>query len=253
MTNGCSKSTFPDMELLGSRDLENFHRISTWIFDLDNTLYPAHCNLFAQVDLRMGEFISKRFGISRDEARHMQKRFYRKYGTTLRGLMTNHGVPPHEFLDYVHDIDLSAIDRDEELCAAIAALPGRKYIFTNGTRQHAENVAGRIGVLAHFDDVFDIAAGNYVPKPHGDSYAAFLDRFSAHGRKAAMFEDLSRNLTVPAELGMVTVLVRAREGTHPDAAIEGLRPDEHGPHVHFSTDHLTGFLEAIVAERDTRG
>ena len=234
-------------------DLTAFGDVATWIFDLDNTLYPAHCNLFAQVDIRMGEFISARFGIDRDEARRMQKRFYREHGTTLRGLMTNHGVPPHEFLDYVHDIDLTPIDRDEELCAAVAALPGKKYIFTNGTRKHAENVAGKIGVLSHFDDVFDIEASNYVPKPHGDSYAAFLDRFAAHASKAAMFEDLSRNLTVPASLGMVTVLVQARAGTHPDASAEGGAPDEIGPHVHYATDNLTGFLETIVAEIDARG
>lgn len=233
--------------------LSPFGEVTTWIFDLDNTLYPAHCNLFAQVDIRMSEFIAARFQIDQAEARRMQKQFYREFGTTLRGLMTNHGVPPHEFLDYVHDIDLSPINRDEELCAAVAALPGRKYIFTNGTRKHAENVAGKIGVLSHFDDVFDIEASNYVPKPHGDSYAAFLDRFAAHGHKAAMFEDISRNLTVPAALGMVTVLVQAREGAHPDASVEGPKPDEMGPHIHYATDNLAIFLEGIVAEIDARG
>lgn len=233
--------------MMDMANLQAFTKVDTWIFDLDNTLYPAHCNLFAQVDLRMGEFISARLNVDRAQAKQIQKGFYRDYGTTLRGLMSEHSVAPREFLDYVHDIDLAPIEPDEELCASIASLPGKKYIFTNGSRAHAENVAGKIGVLSHFDDVFDIEASNYVPKPNEASYAAFLDRFNAHGRPAAMFEDLSRNLEVPARLGMITVLVKARAGTHPDAAAKWVNPEEPGAHVNHTTDDLNSFLTSVIA------
>ncbi len=220
-----------------------------WVFDLDNTLYPPRCNLFQQVDVRMGEFISRLLDIDRVEARKIQKIYYRDYGTTLRGLMAECGIEPKEFLDYVHDIDHSVIPADAALGAAIAALPGRKLIFTNGSRRHAEAVAGRIGILDHFEDIFDIVAADYLPKPHAETYQMFLDEFGIDGKRAAMFEDLSRNLAVPADLGMATILVKPVEGEHPDDRDGWVQPDEGGDHVHHVTSDLTGFLREIVAAR----
>ena len=136
-----------------------------WIFDLDNTLYPAECNLFAQVDQKMGEFIARYLGVPFVYARHLQKTYYRQFGTTLSGLMKVHRMDPKPFLDYVHDLDLTVVREHPELAAAIERLPGRKLIFTNGSRGHAERVAGKLGVLQCFEDIFDIADADYVPKP----------------------------------------------------------------------------------------
>ena len=153
------------MHLIAPASLTPFARVTTWIFDLDNTLYPSECNLFAQVDQRMGQFIAELLGVSYEEAKRVQKDYYYRYGTTLAGLMREHKLPPERFLDFVHDIDLAPVCEAPELGAALARLPGRKFIFTNGSRAHAERVAEKLGVLHHFDELFDIVAGDYVPKP----------------------------------------------------------------------------------------
>ncbi|MGY9015462.1 MAG: pyrimidine 5'-nucleotidase, partial [Rhodospirillales bacterium] len=140
--------------------------IETWVFDLDNTLYPASCNLFAGVDVRIREFVADFLGLEQDEAYKVQKQFFKEYGTTLRGLMDVHGMAPKEYLDYVHAIDLSPVVANPELDKALAALPGRKIIFTNGDTPHAERVMDRLGVKQHFEPVFDIVAAGYVPKPN---------------------------------------------------------------------------------------
>jgi putative hydrolase of the HAD superfamily len=227
-----------------------FGAVETWIFDLDNTLYPAECDLFAQVDRRMGAFIGALLGVDPVEARRVQKRYYRDYGTTLRGLMHEHQVEPLGFLDYVHDIDLSPVPPDRMLCAAIAALPGRKFILTNGTRAHAEKVARRIGVLEHFDDIFDIAAGDFVPKPDPAIYRRFIERLSILPARAAIFEDLSRNLEAPSALGMTTVLVKVAGRPHPDAREDWTPQDETAAHVDHVTDDLSGFLGEILGALD---
>lgn len=222
-----------------------FKQVDVWIFDLDNTLYPPSSDLFSQVDQRMGAFISKLLNLDRIEARKVQKTYYRDYGTTLRGLMQEHGIDPEVFLNYVHDIDHSPILPNRALAEAIKMLPGQKLIFTNGSRRHAEAVAGKIGILNLFDDIFDIAASNYVPKPQHAAYQSFIDAHKINASRAAMFEDLSRNLTVPAELGMATILVTAGDDNHPDAAEDWVRPDERGDHVHHVTQDLTAFLGDI--------
>lgn len=227
------------------KDPNVFSQIDVWIFDLDNTLYPPACDLFGQVDQRMGAYISQLLDLDRIEARKIQKTYYRDYGTTLRGLMQEHNIDPKAFLDYVHDIDHSPIKPDKALREAIDALPGRKLIFTNGSRRHAEAVAGKIGILDLFEGVFDIIASDYIPKPQRASYQAFVKEFEIDTTRAAMFEDLSRNLTIPAELGMATVLVKPGEGEHPDAAEGWVRPDEIGDHIHHITEDLTAFLGDI--------
>lgn len=232
------------MQLVSDTDLKGFNRVESWIFDLDNTLYPAECNLFAEVDQRMGTFISEFLDVGFAEARRVQKDYYYRYGTTLAGLMAEHKLPPERFLDYVHDIDLAPVSKAPALGAAIEQLPGRKYIFTNGSRAHAERVATKLGVLHHFDEVFDIVAGDYVPKPSPDAYKRFLNAHSVEARSASMFEDIPHNLEAPHALGMATVLVHSSYYDHPSQkAIAGWRvlPS----HIHHMTADLTGFLEDI--------
>ena len=224
-----------------------FDATRIWVFDLDNTLYPAECNLFAEVDRRMGEFIARYLGVPYDYARHLQKSYYRQFGTTLSGLMQVHKMEPGPFLDYVHDIDLSPVSAMPELAAAIGALPGRKLIYTNGSRRHAERVAGKLGVLDQFEDIFDIVASNYVPKPHRSPYDAFLAQHGVDPHQAAMFEDMPQNLEAPHALGMTTVLVHSSYMDHPiqQKIKSWTEPPEH---VHHMTEELTGFLGEVAAK-----
>lgn len=224
-----------------------FDHIETWIFDLDNTLYPSSCRLFDQIDERMGAFIAKLLKVDRVEARRIQKQFFYEHGTTLRGLMTDHGVNPDEFLDFVHDIDHSPIPADPALADALQALPGRKLVFTNGTVAHADKVLARLGLVGHFSGIFDIVHADYIPKPALGPYQKFVRDHSIDASRAAMFEDIARNLEVPHRLGMATVLV-----SHPgneDAAIVNGRDEGAQDHVHHRTDNLARFLQAIMADR----
>jgi putative hydrolase of the HAD superfamily len=222
-----------------------FAHVDTWIFDLDNTLYPASCNLFAEVDQRMSDYIAKAIGVPREHARHLQKAYYRQFGTTLAGLMQVHKLPPGPFLDYVHDIDLSLVPKLPELEAAIAALPGRRVIFTNGSRRHAENVALRLGVLHLFEDICDITALDYVPKPEREAFNRLLKRHAIMPAQAAMFEDMPHNLEVAAALGMTTVLVHSDYVDHPvQLKIREWR--EPPGHIHYMTRDLTHFLKTEI-------
>lgn len=222
-----------------------FRDIDTWVFDLDNTLYPPHTNLFAQVDARMGGFISELLGVDLAEARRLQKGYYRDYGTTLRGLMTEHGIDPHAFLSYVHDIDHSPIEPDPALGAVLAELPGRKFVLTNGSRAHAEAIIARLGIAEHFEDLFDIVAARFEPKPAATAYERFVAQHAITPGRAAMFEDLPRNLAVPKALGMRTVLVVPRDGA-PEGARASWEDEGAGDrHIDHVTDDLAGFLLAI--------
>ena len=228
----------------GAASHEAFARKSVWIFDLDNTLYPAECNLFAQVDQRMGEFIAKQLGVPFDYARHLQKSYYRQFGTTLAGLMRVHKMHPEPFLDYVHDIDVSVVPEAPELRAAIDRLPGRKLIFTNGSRAHAERVAGKLGVLDLFEGISDIASCDYEPKPSAAAFDSMIRHHGVVSQEAAMFEDMPQNLEVPHKLGMATVLVHSTYMDHPiqrDMRNWTALPN----HVHHLTDDLTAFLREI--------
>ena len=210
-----------------------------WIFDLDNTLYPASCNLFAQVDRRISEFIAEHFGIPFAEARDRQKKFFRDYGTTLRGLMVEHDVDPVAYMDYVHDIDVAGVEPSALLTGALDRLPGRKIIYTNGSTRHAENVAGRLGILDRFEAVFDIAAADYVPKPDPRPYAALLERHGVDPRRACMVEDIARNLVPAHALGMTTVWVRGDK----DYERAGVGT---GTHIDHSVDDLPAWLAAVA-------
>ncbi|MEO1252314.1 MAG: pyrimidine 5'-nucleotidase [Pseudomonadota bacterium] len=224
--------------------MPDLRHIDCWVFDLDNTLYAAESRLFDQIDARMSAFIRDRLEIDHVDARRLQKKYYVRYGTTLAGLMKEHGVEPDDFLDFVHDIDLAAISKNPALRSALAALPGRKYIFTNGSARHAENVAGALGVFDQFDDVFDIKAARYTPKPHRPPFEDFVARFDVKPQSAVMFEDIVHNLEAPHALGMTTVLVCSDAAWLADEPHDK-RPARRGdsaPHVHYETDDLAAFL-----------
>src|SRR5580692_8017784 len=221
-----------------------FADIDTWVFDLDNTLYPHHVNLWHQVDARIGEFISAYLKIPADEARRIQKDYYRRYGTSMRGMMTEHGVRADDYLAYVHQIDHSPLEPNPEMGAAIAKLPGRKLVLTNGSTDHADKVLQRLGIDSHFEAVFDIIAAALEPKPAAQTYQKFLEMHDVDASKAAMFEDLARNLVIPHQLGMTTVLVvpdGTRDVVREDWELEG-RGASYVDHV---TDDLTGFLQGL--------
>jgi len=223
-----------------------FGEVETWIFDLDNTLYPHHLNLWQQVDVRIRDYIARYLSLTHDEAFRLQKDLYRRYGTSMRGLMTEHGMSADDFLEYVHEIDHSPLEPNPALGAAIARLRGRKLILTNGTRKHADAVTRRLAIHGHFDDVFDIVAAEFEPKPAAQTYDRFLALHGVEPTRAAMFEDLARNLAVPHRLGMTTVLVvpeRTRDVFRESWELEGR--DE--PHVDHVTDDLAGFLDAIAS------
>jgi putative hydrolase of the HAD superfamily len=224
-----------------------FTHVDTWVFDLDNTLYPHHVNLWQQVDKRIGEFVSRFLHVSPEEARGIQKDYYRRFGTTMRGMMTMHGVRADDYLAYVHQIDHSPLTANPAMGAAIAKLPGRKLILTNGSVDHADKVLERLGLSDHFDAVFDIIAAQLQPKPAQETYQRFLELHDVDPAKAAMFEDLARNLAIPHQLGMTTVLVvpdGSREVVREDWELEG----RDASHVDYVTDNLTGFLHRLSME-----
>lgn len=210
---------------------------TVWLFDLDNTLYPPACRLFDQVDRRMGEFVQAVLGLDDPAAaRRIQKDYLRDYGTTLRGLMDVHGVAPESFLEYVHAIDLSAIGPDPALDAALAVLPGRKLIFTNGSQAHAEGVMDRLGVGRHFEAVFDIAAADYIPKPARTAYERLVARHDLRPEATVFFDDMPRNLAPAAALGMTTVWVASDS----EWALQGHTGNE--SFVHHVTANLADWL-----------
>ena len=223
-----------------------FAHVETWAFDLDNTLYPADCNLFAQIDKRMGEFIMHCLDLPLEQAQRLRETYYYEHGTTLAGLVRLNGVSPQDFLDYVHDIDLSAVLPSPALAAALASLPGRKFIFTNGSRKHAEAVAERLGVSGQFDDICDIhALDDIYPKPMREAYERFASAHRVVPHRAAMFDDLPHNLETAHALGMTTVLVHGLTDHPEHQAIAGWT--ELPVHIHHRTDALAPFLAAVAA------
>lgn len=182
--------------------------IDTWLFDLDNTLYSATSRLFDQIDVRIGEFVAQLFDVDSVEARKIQKSYFREHGTTLRGLMDEHDMAPEEFLEFVHDIDFSSLEPRDGLDAALSALPGRKLIFTNADIPYSRKILARLGVGHHFEDIYDIAAANYVPKPFPPAYDILIERHDVTPESTIFFEDIARNLVPAAALGMTTVWVR---------------------------------------------
>ncbi len=211
----------------------DFSPIEVWIFDLDNTLYPAESQFMGLVEVRMTEFVMRLTGLPFDEARALQKKYLLEQGTTLAGLMANHGVSPHDFMDYVHDVPLDLLKPDTALHAGLARLPGRRLVFTNGSAKHAERVLDHLRLSQYFEDVFHVELAGFVPKPHRGTYDAMLKAHDVDPTRAAFFEDSERNLKPAAELGMTTVLVGPRAVTS-DA-----------PFVHYKAAELASFLASV--------
>jgi putative hydrolase of the HAD superfamily len=225
-----------------------FERTHTWIFDLDNTLYPSECRLFVQVEHRMGEFIAHLLGVPYEHAQQLRRTYYRQFGTTLTGLMTVHRIDPAPFLEYVHDIDLSAVQPSPRLRAAVERLEGRRLIFTNGSRRHAERVAEKVGVLDLIEDICGIEACEYLPKPDPEAFNRMIRAHGVSAGEAAMFEDMPDNLEAPHLLGMTTVLVSSTHPEHPrqrEIVEASVLPD----HIHHLTDDLADFLDSAVPRR----
>ena len=181
--------------------------IESWIFDLDNTLYPASCDLFGLIDTRMTAYVARLTGLERAEARALQKRYFHDYGTTLSGLMAEHGVDPHEFLDEVHAIEMDALCEDGRLADAIARLPGRKLVFTNGDVPYAERVLAAVGLSESFEAIHDIHAMAYQPKPHEYAYTSMIQAFRIDPARALFADDLARNLPPAKAAGLTTLWI----------------------------------------------
>jgi putative hydrolase of the HAD superfamily len=218
---------------------EQVRLTEAWVFDLDNTLYCASTNLFGQVDVRMKSFIADFLGIEPNEAFKIQKKYFRDYGTTLRGLMDLHDIDPKTFLDYVHDIDVQVLQPNPVLDSALEELPGRKIIFTNADVGHTLRVMERLGVSQHFEAIFDIVASDYIPKPQPEVYQALVKRFDLIPKRTVMFEDMARNLKPAADMGMTTVWVRTD-------TLWGQESSEE-EHIHHATDDLPAWLSNIAA------
>ena len=208
-----------------------------WLFDLDNTLYPASVALFEQVSVRINRFVADYLGLDSATAYKVQKALFDEYGSTLRGLMTRNGADPKAFLDFVHDIDYAVLEPDGRLGLALAALPGRKLIFTNASAGHAQAVLERLGVADAFEAIFDIAAADYQPKPTPAIYERVVTRHGLDAATSVMVEDMARNLKPAAALGMATVWIRG------DTA--WALPEAGADYIDHETDDLVSWLEAL--------
>jgi putative hydrolase of the HAD superfamily len=225
--------------------VRSLSHITEWVFDLDNTLYPRECNLFAQIDVRITSYVMDITQLDFEAARALQKTYYRDFGTTLNGLMHRHKVDPDHFLNTVHAIDYSPVDPHPDLIDAIRDLPGRKFILTNGDTGHARSVLRRLGGDDLFEHVHDIRAMTYVPKPKREAYDGFLTQYGIDPRRAIMFDDLEKNLVVPHDVGMSTVQVVAGEGFAHEQVDAWELDRAAGPHVHHITDNLARFLREL--------
>jgi putative hydrolase of the HAD superfamily len=227
-----------------------FKHVDTWVFDLDNTLYPSDSDLWPKIDQRITLYLMQLFGLDGMSSRALQKYYYQRYGTTLRGLVVDHAISFEEFLDFVHDIDRSSLLPNPALAHAITALPGRKLILTNGSRDHALRTAKALGLEHMFEDIFDIVAADLLPKPEGATYQRFFDKHGIDPKTSAMFEDLAINLVVPHDKGMLTTLVVPKPGQADHREAFEIAQGAYPPHIDFVTSDLEGFLSQLIANGD---
>ena len=216
-------------------------RIENWIFDLDNTLYPVSCGIHTLMDQRIRAYVARLLDLPDEEAHREQKRYFRTHGTTLNGLMADHGVDPHEYLADVHDFPLDRLDDAPRLAASIAALPGRKMIFTNADAPYAQRVLARLGLSSLFEDIIDIHSFGYRPKPAKAAYATLITRTGLDPAKAIFFEDQARNLLPAKKLGMATVWIDN------GSDLGDLQSD--GTHIDYRTPCLAAFLDSVIEKR----
>jgi putative hydrolase of the HAD superfamily len=218
-----------------------FAHIRNWIFDLDNCLYPASAGLFELIDQRMGAYIQRLLDCDPLEARRVQKHLFHTHGTTLAGLMKDHGVDPHDFLNDVHSIPLDRIQCDESLASSLGRLPGRKFVFTNGDATYARRVLDAIGVNDRFDDLHDIHASSYKPKPDPHGYELLCERFGIDPAEALLADDMAANLKPAKALGMTTVWVDngSERGTHGQ-----------GDFIDYRIHSVSEWLEQILGDKE---
>lgn len=219
------------------------HDSDCWVFDLDNTLYPATNGLMAEVSARMTQFVAKVLSVGADQALVEQKTLFRKHGTTLRGLMEKYAVDPLSFLDFVHQVDYNQVEPNPGLAEALLALPGRKVVFTNASSAHAERVLDRLGIAQQFEGIFDVAAASWQPKPHPTAYQTLVERHQITPGRAVMVEDIAPNLEPAATLGMTTVWLHHEDATAPAWTM----PSESSDYVDHKIGDLTDWLETLSA------
>ena len=214
-------------------------KVNTWIFDLDNTLYSADSGIFQQVHKLMGEFISKNLSMDMSEAKKLQSKYYKKHGTTLRGLMDNHGIDPDHFLDEVHRLDYSIVESNKILNEELHKLEGRKIIYTNANKKHVIDVLDRIDLSNFFDEIFDIKMANYIPKPELKPYEQIINLFNIEPESSAMFDDIAKNLVPAKKVNFTSVWI--------DAGYENFSDDIKASkeYLDFSTRDLSLFLKDV--------
>ena len=214
-------------------------KVNTWIFDLDNTLYSADSGIFQQVHKLMGEFISKFLNMDLVEAKKLQSQYYKQHGTTLRGMMDNHGVDPDYFLDEVHKLDYSIVGQNINLNKELEKLEGRKIIYTNANKQHVTDVLQRINLTNYFDEIFDIKEANYIPKPEIRPYEKIIKLYNIESNKSVMFDDIAKNLVPAKKVGFTSVWI--------DAGYENFSDDIQASknYLDYQTRDLSLFLKDV--------
>ena len=217
--------------------MKNLLDIKYWIFDLDNTLYSGQTKVFSEVDKKMSTFISKKMDVDLVKAKEIQKKYFYEYGTTLSGLMKQNSIDPHEFLEFVHDIDISWLPKDLKLKDELIKIKEKKYIFTNGSNAHVKNVTKQLGIDGLFDGAFDIVDANFVPKPHIEPYKKIIDKFKIEPTKSILIEDIAHNLEQAKNLGMKTCWLENEEAF--------AKKDADKPYIDYKIKNLPSFLQEI--------
>ena len=217
--------------------MKNLLDIKYWIFDLDNTLYSGQTKVFSEVDKKMSTFISKKMNVDLIKAKEIQKKYFYEYGTTLSGLMKQDGIDPHDFLDFVHDIDISWLPKDLKLREELIKIKEKKIIFTNGSHAHVENIIKQLGIDGLFDGAFDIVDANFVPKPHADPYKKIIKKFDIDPTKSILIEDIAHNLEQAKKLGMKTCWLENEEAF--------AKKDADKPYIDYKIKNLPSFLQEI--------
>ena len=222
--------------------MKELTEIKFWIFDLDNTLYSGQTKVFSEVDKKMSSFISEKFNVNLIEAKKIQKEYFYAYGTTLSGLMKKKSVDPNEFLEFVHDIDISWLPKDKNLKEELIKIKEKKYIFSNGSHAHINNVTNQLGINGLFDGAFDITDGDFVPKPHLEPYKKLIEKFKLDPKQSILIEDIAHNLEQAKNLGMKTCWLENDEAF--------AKKDANKPYIDYKINNLPSFLQKINILKD---
>jgi len=217
--------------------MKELTEIKFWIFDLDNTLYSGQTKVFSEVDKKMSSFISEKFNVDLVEAKKIQKEYFYEYGTTLSGLMKKQNINPNEFLEFVHDIDISWLPKDNFLREELIKIQEKKYIFSNGSHAHIENVTKQLGIRDLFDGAFDITDANFIPKPHLDPYIKLIEKFKLDPKQSILIEDIAHNLEQAKKLGMKTCWLENDEAF--------AKKDADKSYIDYKINNLPSFLQKI--------